>query len=120
MAIPQDSGYSDVANKAMDKAGQMSDARDQGMADAGQGQGGNPIADALRTLALFVTAQKQSGNPQAEAMKQALLAFMQSTKGGQSPQEEEPPVPEGEQPQAPPAGPASPGEQFAQQSNMRR
>jgi len=117
----QDSGYSDAANAASDKLGQLGDARDQGMQAAGAGGdagGQNPIADALRVLAMFVAAQQQAGNPAAEAMKQALLAFMNSTKGGapqgpQAPaQPQQPPIPgpAGEQPQAP----ASPGEQYAQ------
>ena len=112
----QEDGYGAAVNAAQDKADQMSGARE---GEGQEGGGDNPVADALRVLALFVQAQGAAGNPQAEAMKQALLAFMQSTKGApaeeQAPPEEVPP----EEP-APEEGPMSPGEELANKPKRGR
>ena len=54
----------------------------------------NPVIDALKTLQIFIAAQKQKGNPQADAMVQAFQAFLQSMgAGGKGPEQAPSPGP---------------------------
>ena len=66
--------------------------------------GGNPVADALRTIATFVTAQRDKGNPRSAEMLSALQKLLQTITGGaEAPAAAAPPM---EAPPAPAAAPA--------------